>query len=228
MHHRTLIHRFVSFSFAQLYTTFAWTYDAIAAIVSLGEWKRWGATVLDFLPHSVTSSAEPLLEIAHGPGHLHARMRAMGLRVLGIDLSAQMGRITRRHAGSSAALAQADALHLPFADHSFAAIICTFPAAFVFAPAALLEAARTLQPHGRFIVVPYATLRGRDPLTRAIRLAFRITGQSSSNAALEAHMSTAYAAAGMQFSVERVATPHADVTVWIGRPDDGRRTTDDS
>jgi ubiquinone/menaquinone biosynthesis C-methylase UbiE len=215
----------VRFAFDRLYTTFAWTYDAVAAAAGLGEWKRWGAAALEFLPASATCGGR-VLEIAHGPGHLHARMHAAGLRCVGIDLSPQMGRLARRRIGQRAALARADALHLPFPDRSFAAIVCTFPAAFVFSHTALQEIGRTLRNGGHCIVVPYAALRGRDPLTRLVAAAHRITGQAASHAAVERHMRLACDAAGLHLDSQRVRTPRADVTAWViehtSGPADGR------
>jgi len=209
-----LLRRLVQFSFDHLYTTFAWTYDAVAVAASLGEWRRWGAAALDFLPARVHDGAR-LLEIAHGPGHLHADMHAAGLRSIGIDLSPQMGRIARRRVGIHAALARADALDLPFPADAFAAVVCTFPASFVFSHAALQEVARVLQPGGRYLVVPYAVLHGRDPLARLIAAAHRITGQAASHAAVEEHMLRACTDVGLHFDARRVRTPRANVTVWV-------------
>jgi ubiquinone/menaquinone biosynthesis C-methylase UbiE len=212
-----LIHRLIQFCFDRLYTTFAWSYDVVAAAASLGEWKVWGAATLEFLPLNVVAKDTPLLEIAHGPGHLHARLREQGVHAVGIDRSPQMGRLTRARCGRSAALARADALALPFIDAAFAAIVCTFPASFVFQAHALREVARVLRTGGAYVVVPYAVLRGRDPLSRFIAAAHRITGGTATHAAVEARVGAAFAAAGMRFESHRVRTPRADVTVWVGR-----------
>jgi ubiquinone/menaquinone biosynthesis C-methylase UbiE len=211
------IHRLAQFGFDRLYTTFAWTYDAVAAAASLGEWKVWGAAALEFLPNDVVAEDTPLLEIAHGPGHLHARLREQGVHAVGIDRSPQMGRLTRARCGTSAALTRADALALPFMNATFAAVVCTFPASFVFQAHALREVARVLRTGGAYVVVPYAVMRGRDPLSRFIAAAHRITGGTSTHAAVEARVGAAFAAAGMRFESHRVRTPRADVTVWVGR-----------
>ena len=46
-----------------LYHHFAWTYDLVADIVSLGQWKDWVRTALPYLDGCV-------LELGYGPGHL--------------------------------------------------------------------------------------------------------------------------------------------------------------
>jgi len=83
----------IRFAFDQFYTTFAWTYDAVAAAVSFGEWQQWGRAAMPFLPRTGR-----LLEIAHGPGHLHLALRQAGYDAVGIDLSPQMSRMARRRA----------------------------------------------------------------------------------------------------------------------------------
>lgn len=214
---RNIVRHLVQFGFDRLYTSFAWSYDFVAAAASLGEWKVWGAAALSFLPHEIFINGAPLLEIAHGTGHLHARLREQGMHIVGVDRSAQMGRLTRTRCGKDAALARTDALALPFMNAAFAAVVCTFPASFVFETHALREVTRVLRTGGAYVVVPYAALRGRDLLARSIAFAYRITGQASSNALLEAHTRTAFENAGMHFETHRVQTPRADVTVWVGR-----------
>jgi len=192
--------------FDWLYTDFAWAYDAVAAAASLGEWQRWGQAALAFLPRDGR-----ILEIAHGPGHLQAAMRRMGYRAVGIDLSPQMGRLAYRRCGPR--LARASALHLPFADGAFVGAVSTFPAGFLFAPQALAEAHRVLAPGGRFVVVPLARFTGRGLLAGALRLAYRFTGQVTDVDALGSNL---FEAAGLGFAQHTVATPRAEVVVWVG------------
>jgi ubiquinone/menaquinone biosynthesis C-methylase UbiE len=219
--------RLVQTAFKQFYTTFAWTYDTVAAIVSFGEWKRWGEAALDFLPDAVRHGSARVLEIAHGPGHLHHTMRERGYALTGIDLSPQMGRLTQQRTRAvaradavartdAAALARASALRLPFADTVFEAVLSTFPAEFVFHPDTLREVARVLAPGGRFVIVPSASLRGSGALTGLVELAYRVTGQRTALADVEPRVRDAFAAAGMTFASQRVPTPRAVVVVWVG------------
>ena len=62
---------FARAGFDLLYTRFAGAYDLISNLVSFGEWREWGGMALSFIPDEVR-----VLEIGHGPGHLHARIRA--------------------------------------------------------------------------------------------------------------------------------------------------------
>ncbi len=52
------------FFFRLLYHQFAFTYDLVAATVSLGRWKDWVLSVVPFI------EGTRILEIGHGPGHL--------------------------------------------------------------------------------------------------------------------------------------------------------------
>lgn len=212
----TILRSLIQFGFDRLYTTFAWSYDVVAAAASLGEWKTWGAAAVDFLPQEVFASAAPLLEIAHGPGHLHAALRDRRTHVFGIDRSPQMGRITRARCHYAANLARADAFALPFVDAHFTAVVCTFPASFIFAARALEEITRVLQPGGRCVIVPYATLRGRDPLSRLVAAAHRLTGGAATHAAIEARVAASFSAAGLRFEAHQVRTPRANVAIWLG------------
>lgn len=201
----------IRFAFDQFYTTFAWTYDAVAAIVSFGEWREWGRAALGFVPRDGR-----LLEIAHGPGHLHLALRRQGLDAIGIDLSRQMVRIAlaRLHKGGvvDPALVRSTALRLPFRDACFAGVVSTFPAGFIFADETLAEVRRVMQPRGRFVIVPGATLRGDDPVTGAVKAAYHLTGQGE---APEAPVRALFEGAGFSFASHAVRTPRADVTVWV-------------
>ncbi len=162
------------FFFRLLYGPFAWTYDAVAWIVSRGKWTAWGAAVLPLL------SEGPVLELAHGPGHLLRKMAHRGLSPVGLDLSPQMGAQARRRlcrAGLPIRLVRARAQRLPFRDHSFRALVATFPTEFILDPATACEAARVLTPGGTAVVVPIAIPGGRGLIAWALRLLYRVTGQ---------------------------------------------------
>ncbi|MFN3761902.1 MAG: class I SAM-dependent methyltransferase [Anaerolineae bacterium] len=166
--------RAIRLLFRLLYGPFAWAYDAVAWAVSRGRWTAWGATVLSLIPGG------PVLELAHGPGHLLLRMARQGLRPVGLDLSPQMGALARRRlgrAGLPPRLVRAQAQRLPFPDGTFRAVVATFPTEFILDPATAREAARVLAPGGTVVVVPVAVPGGRGLLARALRLLYRITGQ---------------------------------------------------
>jgi ubiquinone/menaquinone biosynthesis C-methylase UbiE len=166
---------FVRFFFRLLYNEFAWTYDLVAWVVSLGQWRAWGRTAIPYL------RGERVLELAHGPGHLLVAMAQRGLVPVGLDLSPTMSRLARRRlskdAGLAVPLVRARAQALPFRDGCYDSAVATFPAEFIMARDTLREVARVLAPGGCWVIVPGAILSGRDPLSRFIWWLYRITGQ---------------------------------------------------
>ncbi len=202
-------------AFDLLYTRFAGAYDLVASLVSFGEWREWGAMALSFIPDEVR-----VLEIGHGPGHLHARIRARDLEAVGIDLSPQMGRLAWRNlsaGGRPPRLARADTARLPFADASFGCVVSTFPAAFIFDPTVLAEIHRVLEPDGRAVIVPGARLIKDDPLSKLARLAFRLTSGRTDPRAIAGAAQTRFEAAGFRFWQRNMGTERAAVTIWLLR-----------
>jgi len=181
------------FFFYLLYHPFAFTYDLVAATVSLGRWKDWVLSVVPFI------EGNRILEIGHGPGHLQRSLLSRNLSAVGIDESAAMGRLAKRNlAGfsqsnaspSSASphrayaqekLIRGVAQHLPFPNNSFDTVVATFPAEYIFQSATLDEAHRVLVHNGRFVILPGATILGRSLLDRVMAFVFHVTGQSAPN-----------------------------------------------
>jgi len=179
---RRLWWSFLRFFFRLLYTQLAWTYDLVACAVSLGQWNAWGRTAIPYL------RGERVLELAHGPGHLLVALAQRGLAPVGLDHSPHMGRLARRRlrrAGLPVPLVRARAQALPFCDGCFDSAVATFPTEFIAAPATWQEIARVLRAPepaegrsgGRLVVVAWARLTGRDPLSRFIGWLYRVTGQ---------------------------------------------------
>lgn len=204
--------RLVRFGFRLLYNEFAFTYDTVSWIVSVGEWRCWVALSLDFL-----DKRQPVLELAHGTGNLQADLHTAGYYSIGCDLSPTMGRIAQsklRRLGISARLARGRAQALPFAAESFAAVVSTFPTDFIVASETLGEVFRVLQPGGVLIIVPNARLTGGGWVARGIDWLYHITGQRAESAAPD-YMASMFA----PFSVEvrEVACRRSVVTVIIAR-----------
>ncbi len=119
--------RLVRFGFHLLYNQLAWTYDLVSWLVSFGEWRDWQRAALPYV------KGPDVLEIAHGPGHMLLALHEAGYRVLGLDLSPQMGRLSRRRlhkAGVQIPLLRAKAQNLPLRAQAVDTILVTFPTSF--------------------------------------------------------------------------------------------------
>ena len=160
------------FFFKLLYHQFAFTYDLVAATVSVGRWKDWVSSVLPFI------NGTRILELGHGPGHLQRSLLSRKLFAVAIDESAPMARLAKRNTQGQARLTRALGQELPFVDQSFDTIIATFPTEYIFEQETMLEVKRCLSDGGRFIVLPVAMQIGRGILDRAMALLFRVTHQS--------------------------------------------------
>jgi ubiquinone/menaquinone biosynthesis C-methylase UbiE len=166
--------RIVQFGFHLLYHQFAFTYDAVAWCVSLGQWQLWARTALKRV------RGQRVLEIGHGPGHLLIALTQSGHHPIGIDLSPQMIRLARkniRHAGVNASQVQCRVQALPFRSGTFDSVVSTFPTDYIVDPATVREVQRVTNKQGRLIVVVGAQLSGRAPSKVFIEWLYRITGQ---------------------------------------------------
>ncbi|MDX9830622.1 MAG: methyltransferase domain-containing protein [Anaerolineae bacterium] len=174
---RILWRRLIAFGFRLLYNELAWLYDPVSWLASMGLWRRWQRTALEFLP----APGARVLELGIGPGHLLAELAARGYRAAGLDLSRAMvrraGRRVRRLGLPGAVVCRGRAGALPFAAGSFDAALATFPTAYIADPASLHGLAWVLRPGGRLIVVEEAVLSRRGLVSRLLEWLYRITGQ---------------------------------------------------
>ncbi len=170
-----LWHAFLRFGFRLLYQELAWTYDGVSWAVSLGEWRRWQRAALPYV------QGKRVLEIGHGPGHMLLALQLAGFRVMGLDLSPQMGRLARRRA-PAVPLVRGRVPALPYAPGSFDTVLATFPTEYILEEETLTAVARVLRPHGRFLIIPEGHLTGSGPLHSFIEGLFRVTGQRQSAA----------------------------------------------
>ena len=169
--------RLVRFGFRLLYNEFAFTYDLVSQIVSLGAWRCWQQRALK---HLHTQPGSLILELAHGTGNLQLDLYERGYIPVGFDISPFMGRIARRKLyqhGLPIRLIRGRAQQLPFASASFQAVVCTFPTNFIFMTETLSEANRVLQPEGQLLIVPNGILTGRGAADAAVEWLYRATGQ---------------------------------------------------
>ncbi len=171
-----LLRRFLRFFFQHFYHEFAWSYDFVAAVVSIGRWQAWVQAILPYV------KGTPVLEIGHGPGHLQISLRNRPGLIIGLDESRQMGKLAARRLNKSGIfkidLVRGLAQNLPFTSETFAAVVSTFPAEYIFDSQTLTEVLRILRPGGRFVITPVGWIVGRATLDRLAGWLFRVTGQS--------------------------------------------------
>jgi ubiquinone/menaquinone biosynthesis C-methylase UbiE len=165
--------------FYLLYHPLAWTYDWVAAIVSLGAWQKWVFSIIPYI------QGAPILELGYGPGHLQKVLwKNAGFKplVFGLDASSQMARIARRNlrrAGISPNQMIGYAQSLPFPANSFQTVAATFPTEYIFHPSTLAEVYRILEPGGRLVVLTSAVITGSRRLEKTAAWLFKVTHQSS-------------------------------------------------
>ena len=162
--------------FKLLYHQFAWAYDTVAWIVSLGMWKDWVMSVLPFI------QGPKVLELGHGPGHLLIALQGAGHNVVGMDESREMGRLAVERLLSSnvsVLCINGYAQFMPFCNSHFDTICATFPSEYILDPTTLSEAYRVLKPGGRLVILPTAWF-ARDYIPgRLVALVYISSGQPS-------------------------------------------------
>lgn len=164
--------------FYLLYHQMAWTYDWVAAAVSLGLWKSWVLAVLPYL------RGTRILELGHGSGHLQKALwqSGTGSSVFGLDASSQMSRLAGRRLRSGGIypnLVNGLAQWLPFKGGTFETVVATFPTEYIFNPTTMTEIYRVLSPGGQFVVLTSAALTGKRRSEQTAAWLFKVTGQSS-------------------------------------------------
>ena len=199
-----MIVRFMRWFFRLLYHPFAWTYDMVAATVSLGRWTRW--------VHSAASLLQgpQVLELGFGPGHLQAHLLKEGWDVVGLDESMQMarqaaGRLAR--GGLSPRLARGLAQALPYPSASFDCVAATFPTPYIIDPDTLGEIWRVLRPGGRLVVLMIAWITGESLVERAVRLVYRVTSETPPDDWDPAQALEPYIRAGLEAQIQFTEPP---------------------
>lgn len=171
---RSFRRRFLKLGFYLLYNPLAFTYDVVAAAVSMGQWQTWARTALDWV------RGPRVLELGHGPGHLLIALARSGRKPIGLDLSpnmiAQAQRRIRR-TGLSIPQVRCRVQALPFRSGAFDSVVATFPTEYIADAATAHEVARVTNERGRLVVVLGAQLGGQGVSSRVIDWLYRITGQ---------------------------------------------------
>jgi len=207
----SLSHWALALFFRLLYGPFAWAYDAVAWLVSFGEWRTWGEQALPF------AQAGAVLELGHGPGHLQVAMARRGWPCVGVDPSPQMGRLARhrlKRAGLPLRLVRARGQALPFRKGVFSTVLAAFPTEFILDPQTVREVGRVLRPQGRVVIVAAAHLTGRDLPSRFLEWLYRVTGQREP---LPRQDDPLWRAGGLRWETRWVPTRRAQVMILVGQ-----------
>jgi ubiquinone/menaquinone biosynthesis C-methylase UbiE len=214
--------KLLRFFFYHLYHAFAWTYDFVAATVSVGRWQEWTHTALAYL------DGPRVLEIGHGPGHLQVAMRQKGYVVFGLDESRQMGQLAASRLTNSrlpVALSRAYTQYIPFREDCFDNVTATFPTEYIFDPRTLAEVQRVLRPGGKLIVVPMAWIGGKNVSDRAAAWLFRITHQGGDlTEATQERIKVPFIEAGFEVQVEMLEKRSSTVLVIVAKKTERRES----
>lgn len=135
-------------------------YDRLAAVLSLGQDRRWRRAMID---HIVVSCPASVLDVATGPAGVALQLaERTQARVTGIDLSEpmlQQGQVNVAAAGRQdrIALVLGRGEQLPFPDASFDALTFTYLLRYVAEPRpTLAELARVVRPGGTIASLEFA------------------------------------------------------------------------
>ena len=126
-------------------------YDLMNRIMTAGQDKKWRREVIR---HAQLEGSDSLLDLGAGTGDLarEALKQNPASRVLAADFTLDMMRAGKKHGHLD--WAAADALHLPFSDARFDALVSGFLMRNVTdLPRALQEQYRVLKPGGRIVIL---------------------------------------------------------------------------
>jgi ubiquinone/menaquinone biosynthesis C-methylase UbiE len=205
--------RLLRFFFHHFYHSLAWTYDGVAAAVSLGRWYDWVECILPDV------QGPSVLELGHGTGHLQRALIAAGFHPVGLDESRQMGRLAARRLATGKQLVRGLAQALPFPGGAFDTLLATFPTDYILQPATTSEIQRVLTPGGRAVIAPAAWIAGRGLPDRLAAWLFRVTGQAPSSPidAVRERFAEPFQRAGFDVSTEVRRAASGTVLVVIAR-----------
>jgi len=135
-----------------VFTRIAPRYDLMNRLMTAGQDIRWRKEVIR---RARLQAGDLLLDLGAGTGDLaHEALRQQpGCRVVAADFTLGMMLAGKRESGRIT-WAAADALHLPFADSSFDAVVSGYLLRNVAdLPQALVEMRRVLKPGGRWVAL---------------------------------------------------------------------------
>ena len=208
-----LISSLFRLAFHLLYHQFAWAYDLVAALVSLGRWNDW---VLAALPHLDGR----VLELGYGPGHLQVSLHQKGAMPFGLDESRAMARQASRclrKSGLNSRLSRGYAQDLPFRAGAFDCAVATFPSEYIFEEHTLREIQRVLAANGKLVVIPVAWQTGESLPARLMNWLLRSSGNAQALETAIRTMEAHFRRGGFEVRYETVEVRHSRVLVFVAR-----------
>lgn len=139
-----------------MFTRIAPRYDLMNRLMTAGQDVRWRREVIR---HTALRQGDSLLDVGAGTGDLAAEAlrQVPGCRAVAVDFTLQMMMTGKSRLGGpipSLDWSAADALHLPFPDKSFEAVVSGFLLRNVSdIHLALVEQQRVLRPGGRMVAL---------------------------------------------------------------------------
>ena len=155
-----------------VFTRIAPRYDLMNRLMTAGQDIAWRREVIQ---RAGLSAGSRLLDLGAGTGDLarEALAQQPACRVIAADFTLGMMQAGKNRYAQPKVWSAADALHLPFADNSFDALVSGFLLRNVTdLPLALREQLRVLKPGGRMVALD-TTRPGKNLLTPFIRLHMR-------------------------------------------------------
>ena len=202
--------RLLHWAFEKLYHEFAWSYDLVAAAVSLGQWQHWTYAALPYV------RGGRVLELGCGTGYLQLALAQAALPHVGYDESAQMIRRARRRlqaGGFESRILRGLAQTLPFPAATFTDVVVTFPAPYIFDPRTLEEIRRVLERDGQLVIVDDGHVPSGTYET-VVDLAYRATLQKGT----DDRYTPALQQAGFALASRRVAVGRGSVGIIVAEP----------
>lgn len=155
---------------AHMFSVIARRYDTVNDLLSFGLHRRGRDVLMQRL------GLEPgllVLDVCAGTGQLAQRAIRLGAEVILVDGCEAMLKLAQERLGSSTRIIVADALELPFADHSFDCAMVGFALRNVISPQRLFEEmGRVVKPGGKVACLEFTQPEG---LTRPLFKAYLAT-----------------------------------------------------
>ena len=210
------LYRFLAWFFQRLYHQFAWSYDIVAAVVSLGRWNSWIRAIVPYI------TGERILELGPGTGVLLSALASDSRFCIGVDESSQMlyqaQRRIRRTNSRNIHLIRGRGGSIPLQSHSYNVVVATFPTEYIYESRTIYEIQRVLRPSGQAVILISAQVGGGRLIEKLLRKIYAITRQSP-DADMDLEMfRRPYAEAGFNARLEWVTSGRDRLLILIAKP----------